>query len=284
MNFKARLFVYLTLSVVTAQSGLLGLPPGTSQPYQPLGPRQNTNAAAANCACGYYIPETKLTFTHRLTLNPATLQASDLARGLYRQGWRIDQYKLNSSPKAIYYAASNVRLNTRAKTLDLYVSGGPANRPVVRSAEITTLLENIRYGSFRFNVKASAVPGTCHGMFLYKDDNNEIDIEILTSYLRQTGKPQGAGTPDPGLQLTIQKLRKNQPQANYKVVPFDDRTDPTNGFHDYRFDWTSTGVNYFFNQKLYGFSRYIPQAGGSVIVNNWSNGDICKLIPGHIFR
>ncbi|KAK6352872.1 hypothetical protein TWF696_004873 [Orbilia brochopaga] len=236
--------------------------------------------ASASCNCGYYIPESGLTFTHYVNLRPEALSANDLARSLQKQGWTISNRLQKSSPKYINYTTSNIQLSMASqglkkgyKALQLYVSGGPSNRKNIPGAELGTIIKTIRHGSFRFNVKTSTIPGACHGMFFYKDDNHEIDVEILTSHIHDATSSQDPGPPKAGLQLTVQPLTADQPSKYYKVVPFDKMFDPTSGFHEYRFDWTKSGVRYYVNGKTYSSAAYIPQTAGQILVNNWSNGD-----------
>jgi hypothetical protein len=58
--------------------------------------------------------------------------------------------------------------------------------------------KNILYGSMTTRAKSSPVAGVCHGFFFYLDDDAEIDIEILTSYIT---KGLENGIP-PGLEFT----------------------------------------------------------------------------------
>ncbi|EPS45391.1 hypothetical protein H072_625 [Dactylellina haptotyla CBS 200.50] len=277
MQPEIRLFLYFTLLIVTAQASLFKLTPKSRRSYQPLYKRVPTPANAGSvssiCSCGYYIPETKQTFTHYVTLKPDALSANNLPDSLSKQGWEISSYELTSKPKNITYTPSNLSFNPSSRALELIVSGGSTNRTSIPSAEISTKINSIRYGSFRFKVKASPVAGACSGMFFYKDDNHEIDIEILTSHIHNGGS-QADGIPLPGLQLTVQRLTQSQTLSNYKVLPFDGSYDPTKGYHEYRFDWLQSGVRYFIDgNSTSPYTKFIPNVPGSILINNWSNGD-----------
>lgn len=52
--------------------------------------------------------------------------------------------------------------------------------------------------------------------------------------------------------------------------------DPAAGFHEYRFDYTDAGVNFFFDGvRLTGFGAgYEVAALGNLVVNHWSNGGV----------
>ncbi|KAF3940659.1 hypothetical protein ABW19_dt0204352 [Dactylella cylindrospora] len=278
MNFKIKSFTFLAFAVATSQA-IRPKPDTHEYLAHPLYPRASNTSSASSCQCGYYIPESKLTFTHHLSINPTSLTTANVSRGLSSQGWNISNYLLPSKPN-ISYISSNVRLNSVSKTLDLYVSGGAPSRSSVNSAEIGTILDSIRYGSFRFTVKTSRVAGACNGMFFYQDDNREIDIELLTSHLySSTNKNNGA--PKAGIQLSVQPLTTNQTKLNYKTAPFKTLTrstsifDPTKGYHQYRFDWSRSKVVYYVDGYANGlYWRNLPvSASGQILVNNWSNGD-----------
>ncbi|KAK6524693.1 hypothetical protein TWF281_011594 [Arthrobotrys megalospora] len=268
------MFLYFTLLIVTTQASLFKLTPKSRRTYQTLYTRDASNSVSVtSCACGYYIPETKQIFTHHITLNPSALSSSNLTAALSKQGWIVSDYQQTSTPKNIAYSPSNLKYNSNSKALELIVSGGLPTRSSIPSAEISTMMDRILYGSFRFNVKVSSVAGACSGLFFYKDDNHEIDIEILTSHIRNS-TTQRDGVPKPGVQLTVQPLTKNQVLTNYKVVPFDGKFDPTKGYHEYRFDWLKTGVKYSVDGSSYGtYTRFIPKTAGQIIINNWSNGN-----------
>jgi beta-glucanase (GH16 family) len=49
---------------------------------------------------------------------------------------------------------------------------------------------------------------------------------------------------------------------------------PDKDFHDYRFDWTPTQVVFYAdNQLLHVMTQSIPDSGGHMVFNHWSNGD-----------
>ncbi|KAK6346105.1 hypothetical protein TWF730_010436 [Orbilia blumenaviensis] len=275
-----RILLYFTLLVASVQASLFKLTPRARRTYQALYSRDRSESVSVNvatCACGYYIPETKQTFTHHINLDPSALTSSNLTASLSKQGWIVSDYQQTSTPKNITYSPSNVKYNSRSKALELIVTGGSTSRNSIGSAEISTMVDKILYGSFRFNVKVSPIAGACSGIFFYKDDNHEIDIEILTSHIHNT-TAQADGVPKPGVQLTVQPLTEAQALRNYKVVPFDGKFDPTKGYHEYRFDWLKAGVRYWVDGDAYGtYTRFIPRIAGQILINNWSNGDLCEF-------
>ncbi|EJF56921.1 hypothetical protein DICSQDRAFT_163639 [Dichomitus squalens LYAD-421 SS1] len=85
--------------------------------------------------------------------------------------------------------------------LTLRVSGPTGQGASVLSAEVGTYDANILYGTFKTVAIASPVPGVVHGFFTYKNDCQESDIELLTSFYTT-----GNTFVQPGLQLTSQDL------------------------------------------------------------------------------
>ena len=54
-----------------------------------------------------------------------------------------------------------------------------------------------------------------------------------------------------------------------KKLPFR----PDEKFHEYRFDWTPGSVDFFVDgQLLHQMTENLPQEGGSIFFNHWSNG------------
>src|SRR4051812_17527117 len=55
-----------------------------------------------------------------------------------------------------------------------------------------------------------------------------------------------------------------------KHLPFN----PDGMFHEYRFDWTSERVAFYVDGTfLHEITDNIPQEGGGIFFNHWSNGD-----------
>lgn len=49
---------------------------------------------------------------------------------------------------------------------------------------------------------------------------------------------------------------------------------PDEKFHEYRFDWTTDRVSFYVDGEfLYDMTDNIPQEGGGIFFNHWSNGD-----------
>lgn len=164
----------------------------------------------------------------------------------------ISTYPIRSSPYMQLYTTSNVAVTS--ESLQLKVPGGQSASPIL-GAEISTHDEDILYGSVRTIFKASTVPGTCHGAFFYKDDNHEVDIEVITG---DTWK---------GVHYTNQKANAD---AEPSTVQMELPSDATTGFQEYRVDWLPGQTNFYLNGQLQQtLATNVPSIPGSWLWNNW---------------
>lgn len=142
----------------------------------------------------------------------------------------------------------------------------------ISCAEIFTKEDNIRYASVRTKAIFSRVLGTCHGLFFYKNDTQETDIEYLTD-------PASSGNNGEG--HTIPLWYSNQANATDKEPTHISRdppghppADPTTSVHEHRIDWTPTYTEYFFDGRPRArFTSDVPPQPGHWVWNNWANGD-----------
>ncbi|KAF6217552.1 hypothetical protein HO133_006890 [Letharia lupina] len=168
----------------------------------------------------------------------------------------ISTYTIGSSPYTQLYTTSNVAVNS--ETLQLKVPGGQSASPIL-GAEVSTQDEDILYGSVRTTMKASTVAGTCHGAFFYKDDNQEVDIELITG---DTWK---------GVHYTNQRANAD---AEASTIQMALPSDATNDFQEYRIDWLPGRTDFYLNGELQQtLTDNVPSTAGSWLWNNWSNGD-----------
>lgn len=164
----------------------------------------------------------------------------------------ISTYPIGSSPYTQLYTTSNVAVDSG--TLQLKVPGGQSASPIL-GAEISTQADDILYGSVRTLFRASTVPGTCHGAFFYKDDNQEVDIEVIT------------GNTWKGVHYTNQKASADAaPSTVRKALP----SNATAVFQEYRIDWLPGRTNFYLNDQLQKtLSENVPSTPGSWLWNNW---------------
>ncbi len=167
-----------------------------------------------------------------------------------RWGQTAKQYDTNM----VTIEDSILRLTMEPDSLD----GKP--RPLC--SEITYTSKKFLYGSFRASIKTTGLSGGVVGWFVYKDgvpgDGNlhEVDMEILTEDITQ-------------IQYT---LHHDAYSVDHYIDPLS--FDPSQDFHEYRFDWYPDSVSYYID----GVHRRtlidsIPNDSCAIMFNYWSNNN-----------
>ena len=185
-------------------------------------------------------------FTHSQTFDFSALTSfpqDDLA---------ISNDTIGSSPFTQHYTTSNVVV--ASESLQLKVPGGQSASPIL-GAEISTQHKDILYGSVRTTMKASTIAGTCHGAFFYKDDNQEVDIELITGHTFE------------GVHYTNQRTSAGaEPSTLRKPLP----SDATTVFQEYRIDWVPGRTDFYLDGQLQkSLTDNVPSTPGSWLWNNW---------------
>jgi hypothetical protein len=144
--------------------------------------------------------------------------------------------------------------------LVMKVNGGTPKGQTTVGAEIISKKRNFLYGSFRTMAKTAREPGTVNSpLFYYLSDTSEIDVEILSQE-----------NPRHLVNYTIHQ--NNRGALTYNL--FNAGFDPSADFHEYRFDWSPQGVQYYIDGKptvlLTGNTPYQP---GAIMVNHWTLSD-----------
>jgi beta-glucanase (GH16 family) len=149
------------------------------------------------------------------------------------------------------HSAANVTIDGGVLNLKLSASP-PGVKPVC--AEITSKRNNFRYGSYNASIKTSKTPGGVVGWFTYLGNPlNEIDVEMLTKDNRD-------------LHFTLHHI---QTGVDYKVVKL--AFDPSEAFHEYRFDWYPGRVEYFLDGKpIATLTKQVPDMDSQIMLNHWS--------------
>ncbi|KAF8149497.1 concanavalin A-like lectin/glucanase domain-containing protein [Crassisporium funariophilum] len=194
----------------------------------------------------------------------AVKPGGDAAAFLSSAGFGISSYPIIGTPYPREFLPANVLFGEG--TLDMKVNAffGTGS---IGSAEFATL-EHFQYGSVRTVQKSSSVPGVVEGNFFYASDNQETDIEILTS----TIDTDSACVPK-GVWVSNQALTPGTP-ASQETIPF--AFDPRADFHEYRIDWLPGSTTFFIDGvQISQKTTNVPTAVGPWIWNAWSNGDPC---------
>ena len=161
--------------------------------------------------------------------------------------------------------------------LQLKVPGGQAIGNVL-CGEVTTTVSNILHGSVRTVAILSQPAGIVNGMytfifgvmtnepgmFFYKSDTQEIDIEWLSDPASESNN----GTPQ--LWFTNQNVNGNGASTYTSILPPADATETE---HEYRVDWFSDHVAWYVDgEQKWNTTMNVPSTPGSWIWNNWSDG------------
>lgn len=206
-------------------------------------------------------------FVHYKSYN---FPGTTLPSGLLASAYTVNDKE--STPTAKYnhrFTPQNVAV--RDGYLVLTVPGGqkPSFSNPATCGEVTTSASNILYASVRTHAILTQEPGVVDGMFFYKDDCQEIDIEYLSDPSSQSNP--GVGKPIP-LQYTNQATDCNPDDATYQT-----RSAPplaTSAEHEYRVDWTPGQVAFYTDGKrTQTFTTNVPTEAGSWVWNIWTNGD-----------
>ena len=162
-------------------------------------------------------------------------------------------------------SASSVSI--QSPYLQLTVPGGQKTSPI-QGGEVYTSVSDILYASVRTVAIFSPVAGTCHGLFFYKSDQQETDIEYLTDP-NSTSNPRNGSIP---LQLTNQAADGIRADETYEPYPSPETANSEE--HGYRIDWTAgKTVFYVDGVEAATYTTNVPTIAGTWLWNNWSNGD-----------
>lgn len=148
--------------------------------------------------------------------------------------------------------------------LEIKVPGGqnPTNNTLTYG-EVHTAA-NILYGSVRTYATLSSEIGTCQGMFFYKSDTQEIDIEFLSD------PSSTAQDSVPALHYTNQHAAGQPTTTSYSAPP----SDYASSIVEYRTDWTAEYTAFYVNGVLQQkYTENVPLEEGTWLWNNWANGD-----------
>jgi len=145
--------------------------------------------------------------------------------------------------------------------LVMKVTGGTPKGQTTTGAEISSTEGDFLYGSYRSMAKTTTEPGTVNSpLFYYLSDTSEIDVEILSQDNAQHF-----------INYTIHENNMGDKTHQIYTAPFD----PSSGFHEYRFDWTPSGVTYYIDGKPTGvtLTGNVPFQAGHLLVNHWTLSD-----------
>ncbi|KAM0419604.1 hypothetical protein ACHAPD_003167 [Fusarium lateritium] len=155
--------------------------------------------------------------------------------------------------------------------VELRVSSTISN-DTIPGSEIDTKRLDLHWGSFRAGMKLTDVKGTCAAFFWYFNNTQEIDIEFLS---REFDYERGIYPANLVVQskASMEAGYDASKTGNFKRVNLD--FDPTENFHEYRFDYVPSHVLFYADNKLLAQMEGgdMPSSGGHLILQHWSNGN-----------
>ncbi|KAL7814906.1 family 16 glycoside hydrolase [Trichoderma aethiopicum] len=142
----------------------------------------------------------------------------------------------------------------------------------IPTAELASARKDMFFGSYRAGMKLTPVNGTCAAFFWYFNDTQEIDMEFLSREFDASKKLYPVN-------LVIQSEASREAgydaskTGTYKVVNL--TFDPTEGFHEYRFDYLHNRVLFYADSQLLAEMNgtSVPSGPGHIILQHWSNGN-----------
>ncbi|KAF4430972.1 glycoside hydrolase family 16 protein [Fusarium austroafricanum] len=234
------------------------------------------------CECGYSVQspqgEEGLTvFMDRLETNFSQLH--NFSQG---HDWVAQQFTVSAEDGRGNFSKAFVPSNvdTRgSKSQDHYEAGlqlrvgsTVSKDDAISASEVDTQRLDLQWGSFRAGMKLTEIKGTCAAFFWYFNDTQEIDIEFLSQEFDHNN-----GTYPINLVVQSKKSLEAGYDASktgtFKRVKLD--FDPTDAFHEYRFDYTPGQVLFYADSKLLARMKGddMPSSRGHLILQHWSNGN-----------
>ncbi|KAK6527981.1 hypothetical protein TWF281_009240 [Arthrobotrys megalospora] len=240
------------------------------------------------CECGYSVNSTSdpeyAVFTDLLESDFTRIKNFEDDTDWQPQVWELDPvaalgpYGRATRLQAIVpNPAVNLSINSKGiygghAGLNLLV---PRNYTVIKGekyligAELDSTRNDMFYGTFRIGYRTTKWPGTCFGFYWYHDDNQEIDIELLSRQINATH--------------TLLNLVLHTPVggSNLDALPgtFEVAAIPYNSsaeIHELRFDWTPTAITWYHDgQQVWTISNatLFPLEPGHLVITHWSNGN-----------
>ena len=107
------------------------------------------------------------------------------------------------------------------------------------------------------------------GMFFYKSDRQESDIEWISDPNSKSNLNSPNGTR--AMQYTNQAVKVgSQSTEVYGPAP----ADAVSAVHAYRIDWTNGSTKYYLDNALqHTMTTNVPSKAGSWVWNSWNDGD-----------
>jgi hypothetical protein len=169
-----------------------------------------------------------------------------------------------------------LQLWVRSELLNPSQNVDAGQKPLVPSSEIVSQRDDILYGSFRIAMKTTEINGTCTAFFLYRNDTQEIDMEILSAQ-------QHSDTNDWPIHLVVQNTsvgtKGDQDGSSQMVYQM---AFPPGGFdyNEYRFDWLPGRIDYYINSWFaWSETENVPSTPGRIHISHCKSRLASCTIP-----
>ncbi|KAM3440009.1 hypothetical protein NHJ13734_003444 [Beauveria thailandica] len=243
--------------------------------------------ATAACECGFATSQSSASNSSWTFTNAFETDFTGIKKPSEIRGWRGQQYNVTAAQGRGRYGKAftldNIAAcprgspkndgcaNNGADGITLHV-GGQLSDGAVTAAEMATSPDYMAWGSYRCGMRLSAVNGTCAAFFWFFNDTQEIDIEFLSREFDFENNVYPVN-------LVIQSMASLQ--AGYDAsksgnfVRANLTFNPTDGFHEYRFDYLPGRVRFYADSKLLAemAGADTPSTAGHLVLQHWSNGN-----------
>ncbi|OZJ06327.1 hypothetical protein BZG36_00704 [Bifiguratus adelaidae] len=181
--------------------------------------------------------------------------------------FRVNTYTIGASPGTFprVFSTGNVYLQNNSQGQQELAFAVFPNNGRATSAGMGTKRTDILYGTFRSSMRLTGTPGTVQAIYYYQSDNAEIDLEML-SYVQKPWQTWFAVHP------TVTEPNGSVSFSTHQEINLD--ADPTQSYHEYRFDWVPGRTSFYFDsQNLGNITTNVPSVAGSVRYAHWTDNN-----------
>jgi hypothetical protein len=237
---------------------------------------------SADCECGYTVNGTASEHAHFTDAFETDFLHVKTPSG---HGWIPQNYNISAHQANGPYGMAKQSRNLISNHIDnkwkfsgpgvdgvepglqlwVHPKAGDGEDALVPSAEIVSERDDILYGSFRIAMKTTNINGTCSAFFVYRNDSQEIDLEVLSAEQHVNDWP---------VHLVVQNTTATNGEPGSKQRIYQMPSSPADDYNEYRFDWLSDRIDYYINGKfVWSETKNVPSAAGRIHISHWSNGN-----------
>jgi len=221
--------------------------------------------------------------------NVGVLQPGFISSPDFNNSWGIQDWGKTSDPDApvtMWNSFSNIFIdknNDTANTTSMLVLRTKRFEDFQTAAEMENLQKNLFYASIRVRARITGASGAVAGMFIFRSDDQESDIEILTrdgpDKIRYSNQPDTDSSGNDISGASTQVNINNDVQVDSGALG-DKRRRVSDGvvwtdWHTHRIDWIKGKSSWFVDGKKVLDKTYgVPTKSTYLILNMWSDGGV----------